>query len=485
MALIPFPWLSVVGASWQLASGHWVPAKMSMRLVHPRTSTTSTYIYENWYTGMALNLPVCVQGGAWPFYYELTTAPSGMAIGQQYGSANYGRITWASPTAGSHSVAVRVTDQDGNIVTYSWTLTVGTSKHVFFDAVNGNDANSGTFASPYQTFAKFSGLATTPELSGKICVYRSGTYATDNAAALTDSGYRWMMGPNKPLVHMAYPGDAVIFDFNECNWNWQTYSGTEVAIVGVEMRGINNAINASQGTYFRLDDSNRTLFDSINFTQQSGALTTPTNPACINFRDSGNSTDLAITNCTFDGLNNVFATELYDIQYVVFENNTLKNLILLGAFYAKLGEVYDITCRNNLATENNLTRIFIQDGYNFVNRMEICWNNMKTDSIQAVHYGQNPPGTDTIGWLYRNTIQVGAGDPAVRLHNVATAVTMENNVFVQDGTYTNGIRQTSYTGVLTQTDQLSTALTAYTDSAGALTGVYRTSYLGTHGWEVA
>lgn len=471
---------------WQLASGHWVPAKMPMRMVAPRTSTTSTYIYENWYTGMALDLPICVQGGAWPFYYQLTAAPSGMTIGSQYGDANYGRITWSSPTAGSHNVAVRVIDQDGNTVTHSWTLTVGTSKHVFFDAVSGNDSTGdGSIGNPYQTFSKFSSTdSDTAALNGKIAVYRTGTYSTNNTDALTGSGYRWDMSSNKPLVHMGYPGESVVFDFTDASWDWSTGTRHEFSVKGVTMQGINNAIAATQAFYFRCTNASRILFDGITFTQ-AATITAPTNPACIGCRDGTPQTDIAIMDCTFDGMDNVFSVELYEMRYVVFERNTMQNLGTLGGFYAKAETVADITCRANTAVTSNAARLFIMDNYPSVQNMEVCWNNMKSSAIQAVHIGQNTSNDGAMGWVYRNTIQMTGSVPCVRLHNSYADITMEGNVFVHDGTYTNGIQDTNYAGVLTNNNVLHAASTAYTDSGGALTGGYRASYLGLHGYEVS
>lgn len=478
----------VAFTSWQLAPGHWIPAKMSMRLVHPRTSTTSTYIYENWYTGMALDLPVCVQGGAWPFYYELTTAPSGMAVGQQYGDANYGRITWASPTAGSHSIAVRVTDQDGNSVTHSWTLTVGTSKHVFFDAVNGNDANSGTISSPYKTFAAFASTDKfTPALQGKICVYRTGTYKGLISDPLTNGGGRYLMGSNKPLVHIAYPGETVTFDFSDVMWSYAQGARNEIAHVGMTITGAqqsSNPVALNFAQYIAMSNANRTLFDSMTFTQ-TGAVTSGDNPACIFFGDDNPCVDMAITNCTFDGLDGFFAAQIYDIQYSIIERNTLKNLVTRGAFYLKLAATTDNSVRNNVGILNNATPLVRVSDYASVTRTEVCWNNFKSSTYSILFGEGNNWGTD-ICWGYRNTIQATGVAAAMKVGGSVVVATIENSVLVHNSTiYTDGIENIGFTGTLNQSNNLQTASTAYTDANGALTGTYRTSYLGLRGYEVA
>ena len=172
----------------QLASGHWVPAKMSLtstRVVIPRpdAETGSGAYNRNAHPNVPYWQWVRVQGGAYPHWFELITAPAGATIGQLWTASDYGIVKW-TPTSGTQNFTVRVHDQDGNTVDVSWSVTVGTSWVAFVDSVNGNDSTgSGTFAAPWQTYAK----AVASVSGGKAVCFRAGTYTCPSSAVSLSS----------------------------------------------------------------------------------------------------------------------------------------------------------------------------------------------------------------------------------------------------------------------------------------------------------
>src|SRR4051812_34834353 len=150
----PSPTTAPAPADFLLPAGH-SEGYLAPVITYPRpdSETAATARHRINYPGQPYRIPVAVAFGAWPFRYELLTAPTGMTIGSQLQSSggelvagpDYGVITWAQPTAGSHSVSVKVTDQTSVVQTVSFTLSVSASGWVFLNpaaATNG----SGTLA---------------------------------------------------------------------------------------------------------------------------------------------------------------------------------------------------------------------------------------------------------------------------------------------------------------------------------------------------
>lgn len=156
--------------------------------------------YYRQYTGLDYVVPVVVYGGLLPFSYELTTKPTGMSI-----NASTGVITWtgANVTAGVHNVTAKVTDFAGNIDTVSWTITVGTTDHIFLDA-SAVSSGTGTFASPLKAMTDvYKASFTDSTFLHKMLWIRAGAYTLTGLPATVPISWA-----NKPRVMCAYPGDA-------------------------------------------------------------------------------------------------------------------------------------------------------------------------------------------------------------------------------------------------------------------------------------
>src|SRR6188508_355199 len=107
--------------SWKLAVGH-SEGYMTPVIVHPRPdSETGAYArHRNAYPGQPYAVPIVVQGGAWPFYYELLEGPPGSSIGNQLLKVgdkllpldDYGILNIRNPVEGTYSISIRVTDQN-------------------------------------------------------------------------------------------------------------------------------------------------------------------------------------------------------------------------------------------------------------------------------------------------------------------------------------------------------------------------------------
>lgn len=198
----------------QLPNGYYVPAKMPMTVIHPRpdSETNDWARHRKAYAdgSVQYRIPISIQGGAYPFIFELLNGPTGMTIGNTMNSKDYGVVTWTpGSTGGPYNVSVKVTDQDQASVTVNWTITATTTGFIFLDpntAVSGD----GTKSNPLKTFADIhKGVGTDATYTGNIVYMRSGTHTLGGPEAI---GNLELKNNNKPAVWLGYPGETVIVD---------------------------------------------------------------------------------------------------------------------------------------------------------------------------------------------------------------------------------------------------------------------------------
>jgi len=492
MPTLRFNFATLIVPQWALPSGNFESAKLTMTMLLPSSGMSSYSRYLQAYPGLAYRVPVAVLGGAWPYLYELTTAPSGMAIGSVYGDSNYGVITWDSPTAGTHSVAVRVTDQENTTVTYSWTLTVTTSNTIFVDATAG-DGGSGTIASPFNTIEDFWGSdRNSATYAGYHVYFKNGTYYTDDGwdsvwypGSDGSNIYSIAWRGSKPLVLLAYPGHSPVIDTSAATfWATDPTYSVDLFVHGITFRGIcTNADSGQTGRgvqYWHLTGADRACFFENTFEQVNTAQ--PSNPSHL-FLDSND--DVAIVGNTFDGLlgpGGMFALETYRMDRVLVANNVITDSgDGTTAFYLKnTNNTFSI--RGNVGLTGNAARFVRIDTYGTgTGGIEICWNNWKTTG-EGPGSGQETAALAGPVWDYRNTYQM---DYSLMRNTSGGNWYVIRNVIVHDGTQTQGYGLSSSSITITRTD-LAAATSGLVDSAtGLLTGTDRTTYLGSHGHEVS
>lgn len=211
--------------SWRLPEGYFVSAKMPMTIVHPRSfrtedggdETSEFARHKHAYPGIEYRIPISIQGGAYPFYYEVLEGPSGMSIGQQYGDPNYGELYWTPVNQnGSHLVRILITDQDLTQRVAEWTISVGTEQFVFVDS-GAEPGGDGTISSPLNKFSDLHGGVYpgngalgnegTDAFAGKIAYLRGGTYE------VADIPTPWLsFTASSPRVILGYPGESADVD---------------------------------------------------------------------------------------------------------------------------------------------------------------------------------------------------------------------------------------------------------------------------------
>ena len=463
---------------WQLPPGHFEPAKLPLTIIAPRPGLTTTNRYYKAYPGIAYDVPVSVLGGAWPFEYTLTTAPAGMTIGEHYGDARYGQIYWENPTvsASPHPVSVRVRDQEGHEATVSFSVTVTTDGFLFLDAVNGNDANPGTLASPKQTInGWYRGAKSDSTYSGSFVYYRAGTYRTD-AGPIEDGIRLANTGTSKPSVHLAYPGETATIDVR--NAHLAHYSGVrDVFFSGLTFDQIGNN-NAWHALAFD-SDTQRVVIYKNTFNRPVGGGGVGSNSSSIFIANGGTVTPYwALVYNDFVDTYQVMAVEAYLSSDAVFEGNRLNNNSAGGLYLKNSNPRWSI--RGNEGLTNNsafLVRVDAYNGAENVDDIEVCWNNYASSGVGWIlGYERNDYGTFT---SYRNTWQVNE-------HSVVNAQSATLNV-IRDviqhtGGFANGVHLEGTSITPFYTDPLA-GESGLVDSNGKLVGQSRTNYLGIRGHE--
>jgi hypothetical protein len=444
------------------------------------------------HTGVTYNIRAAVKGGGYPYTFSLTNAPGGMTIDE-----DTGEITWVNPTSNA-TPTLHVEDVFGVTASVAWTITVGTSGFVFLDAVSGSDSNSGTLASPWQTWDKLYDSGT----ANQIVYVRAGNYSPtgipvtfDNDAA-GEERITWD-GAVRPVIWLAYPGDAQpVFDFGYTGGG-PPYgansvprfgiSGPNIFIDGIKFtRSMTMAFQVGHGnmtgTTFR-----RCWFD------QGGPGLDGGNSAFIMFVASelnwGYFT--VVQDCHFSNMevgtsNSVL--KLYTLFECLIEDNLFHDIEAYSEGIAVKAGIHNFTIRGNTCHTCARGVVGNMDLYVEADRCigEVCFNNLSVDGGQpsyALEFNQH--GEARAIYYYRNTIR---GD--ILALNVATEdgpFTFDNNVII-NGETGNKIDEAAVTDLsrIVLNDNLTgVAADNITDANGVLQGAFRATYLNTMGHEIA
>jgi len=490
---------------WKLPAGNYVSTGMGMTIVHPRpeieTNTWARYRHEH--TGVPYTIPVAVQGGAYPFHYELITFPSGMIIGEDLVAsgdalirpADYGIINWASPTAGSHTVKVRVTDQLNSIKEVEWTLTVGTAGWIFVNPLAADDTGTGAIDDPFKTVGRIhSDSASSTEFAGYRVYLRGGTIPLDGMAT---NGGNFRLDPNtNPLVWLGYPSETVVVEEYE---GWMVIgTGTDDVYLGGFTFQYAAAYSPGGGTapiYMinSIGGYDRMQVHGLTFKEFKGS---PFNAGAGNtaamYFNSNPRNYISITDCEATGTVGIFV-DCYQWNYSVIDGFNVHDAAIITTdgsahttFLIKDNPDF-VTLRNIEMWDNNTWNSSIGGvGYMCQNggtNTEVSYctvlNPITSGRNGAVYLFNNNIDGGLVEnlWLYRNSLNQ-------RLVWEGSAMT---NFADGEEIHTKNILQTQSIAVadarVTDIDNIDSG--TYLDASMKLTGASRVSYLGTHGAEVA
>ena len=509
---------SVEPGEWRLAPGHFHPAAMPMTLVYPRPdSETSAHARHRWaHPGVEYRIPAAViQGGAWPFFYELIEAPESARVGAQLAHTgdtqvagpDYGVVRWtprASDEGSTFAFAVRVTDQEGATAEARWTVAVDASRFLFVSP-SGAPGNPGTIDAPMRDVADwYRGDAADATFAGRLVYFRGGDYTP---FGLADNGNLRMLADTKPMTFMAYPGEVATLDATRGSWTFSTgaddvfFSGLHFVGSKVAQPDGSPVANARNIGFYGTANHDRVTFFEVTAEDIAPGATGNDNPAFVWRPSSGARRGhyWAFVNNTFDTAgpqtsNGPRPVSLSCVSYVVYEGNTVVDWHGTGIFGDKASVDHE-TQRNNDLWE--VARTVDGPGYglgattsnsydpsHMTGHVEVTWNRIRLPMTRpsgpwAISYARGSIGSaEPRGpmWAYRNSVFGSIavwGSDGIETH-------FEGNVV--QGTTWRG----ADASVVAAANHwvMDVDAEVFDDASGALVGVAREDLLGTFGAEV-
>lgn len=327
--------------SWKIAAPYRLDHVFPISLVHPRQNDAGSMAYFKW--ADTKSEYVCRPswfGGEPPFRLTLVNAPAGMTIGggtvQTFTHTlsahagiythslpnDYATIRW-TPTVGQHgntyTVTLLVEDQTGGTLLITWYVGVDDTKFKYFDSVNGNNANAGTFAAPYQTFGY--GYASVASANNYIYKYKAGTYSVHNGTPENDAAF----DSTHCKSHVGIAA-GVIFD---CTYGEFSGGISDICIMNAKITGGQPARqNVRQVNLTNRSD--RALINRIEFDTTEGGTQTPLadNPCGIMFSniDPNWHYNVSITDCNLSATSTTGMYILFAVRNSIVENTTASGI---------------------------------------------------------------------------------------------------------------------------------------------------------------
>ena len=229
-----------VSGDWQLAVGHYMPAKKPMERVFPRpdnnpiTGLPETNVWARHrkaYPGILYEIPLGINHGSYPMRFEKISGPTWLSVGERLGVAKYG-IAYGTPPveAAAEQVVIRVYDQEygrgSSYVDITWSVTVTKSGIIFVDpnAVDdigtGGTGALGSITNPFKTSRGW--YRDDPDdatYAGYHVIWRAGTHALFFDPNSSNPGAGDFSTATKPVVWYAFPGEDACLNFAtaQCN----------------------------------------------------------------------------------------------------------------------------------------------------------------------------------------------------------------------------------------------------------------------------
>jgi len=493
---------------WQLPAANYITSKLAGRIISPRpdveTDANSKLAYYRYnHSEMDYKVRICVKGMAWPFQYSIITAPAGTTIGAELDravdgatgktvhtwGADYAVVTWTSPTAGTETFTIRVTDQEGTTLDITWTTTQDDTKFVFVDSVGGSDAAAGTFAAPLETFQNglWEGSDTANTFVGKQAVFRAGNYPIWTTAIpsspILDLTY-------KPIVYRSFNDEAVTFGTDTGHFRTSGGSALDASFIGILCDGSRTDI--ANNRIFNMQSINgRHVFWGVDFDNMDVGTSGADNPTCIGFYDNATKReDVAIVDCSISSTVNMQLSVTFSVDGCLVENNTLDGVVIAssngGYGIHPKDDTSNLTVRANTvigSVYQGCVEVSNQNtaGQPQIQYQEVCWNTLKNTDERTLKWNASsttPDGLDS--YDYRNTV-ISTTDTAFRFseYSTPTPVNLSADAYYGFLGFSQG---TNYTDVAPLAQAF---IVTDFDVNAKLTGTARTTYLGTKGAEVA
>lgn len=397
-------------------------AKMPMHAVYPRPDCeTEQYARHRWaHTDMPYEIPIGVQGGAWPFTYTLIEGPEGASIGKTEASDKYGVITW-KPSPGDateQSFRVRVADKAGNNIDITWTVTIDNNKFVFIEDNYVGD-KKGTIDAPLEDISDwYLNDRRNKKYHNKIIVFRGGSYLLYGSEK-TNGNVRLDANTKTPSL-IGYPGEKAVINASQAKIFTDPRKMTDLFIADLTFTDSRQDVGNAH-FFWAIGNVTRSTWWRNTFKKHGMGQKGNDNPAGVFVSGTRHHKKYILYKDNFhDEFNNGRANgsyiDIYYSSYVLIESNVAKNSDNRCGFWAK-GTTSFVTIRDNHAQEN-ITSGGICVGYGretqeIPHHHEIAWNkivfNGKHDRALALEFaGQSSwDGKHHDSYIYRNTFVNG------------------------------------------------------------------------------
>jgi hypothetical protein len=481
------------GQQWPPRSGYFTPQKMPLNVIFPRPDAeTQAHARHRWaHSQMRYEIPIGVQGGAWPFKYEIISAPAWLSIGQYYGDANYGVLFGTPNSTGTFSVVVRVTGAD-NVNSVDVTFSVQSdisnpetvdAKFTFVDSSTVT-SGTGTIYNPLKTFADwYKDLQADATYHNQIVVWRGGNYTLASNAG-ENSGNPRLQANSKTSYLIGFPDEEPIIDMTNGKFLDDGLGTPDLFVAGITFN--NYRANVNDAHHFLLTGTtSRSTFFKNRFKNIGAGLAGTDNTSPVWYASTvTRKSYIFVTYNEYENVvnntgNNGSYLDIYRADNVLVESNTAKNCNTNSGWWIKATGAF-VTVRGNTAVEN-ITGGGSILGYGLEvgivpHDNEICWNNfnsingtvvsaVSSDQYEGQHYNT---------FIYRNAIQ---GHQVICQAKGANNYEWESNVIAVD-TYAN-FNETMITSAVPNIKLSRTNTVIASD--GRLLGA---SGFATNGWEV-
>jgi hypothetical protein len=455
---------------------------------------------------MLYQIPIGVEGGAWPYRYQKITGPSWLNIVHENLTFNagtgtyspefgYGVLSGTAPATpgGPDTVTVRVTDMLGNTADVTFGVTVATTNFVHVDQTNGSDiSGDGSLANPFQTVYH---VNITAPATNKIVVVHGSTYTMPAHSVVAGDGWWQIKGSvNTPSAYISSAGQMIDVDCSNARRAVDLGSKADAFVSGFNF--INCGLNDPPPNVRIIHAANthvdRSVFWNLRCANQWGGTSGTDNPGfIILFRPGVNGHNYVyIADCVASDFvggpnGNDFYTA-YNVRHGLIERNTMTRFDGTGGG----SDVIHLKGTHRMATVRanllNSPIVNPRSGIGWASGgdvdgcewdFDICYNRIGHDAGRgAISCNNNLENFACVtSWnahIYRNSLRGS-------LRNLDGS-----SLLVPEAYATSNVCKTMPDVWTADTDNVVTGTTDPFDANMNLTGSYRTSYLGIAGAEI-
>ncbi len=468
-----------------------------LEISQPRAGLTTENRFYKAYPGLLYEVRAAVLGGAYPFKYALTNAPSGMSI-----NPDTGVISWLAPNVAvsepAFPVTLSVTDQKNVTKTVSWTIKVTTEKFLFVDAVNGQPRSAvvtGTIDKPFKSFVDvYRGTSRDAKYDetykGYFVYFKDGEYIPEG---YVDKLKTVQLTPWKPSVWLAYPGHKPVFSMKYYVFNAVDAGQDNFYLDGFEINTITTDAPSEQRIGFKMSGTSTNVVFRNNKFHGLSATTGPYNQSAIMISKGGHGQHWAFQDNEFHDIHHGYGILGYSAHKVLIEDNYFHNMTDTHAIGPKQDTAYWFI-RHNKIVDTRGYGIWLYGDSKYIpetdtylpyyHDMEVSYNyvqmNKNPDETEGTALDINGSWADgNVSRVFRNTFVGTVTYWDIGSKNLDHLV--NNNVIINklpNGFYS----QASPVSGIVKDNLVGTPTTGIVDAEGNLTYNFR-NYLGTKGWE--